>query len=74
MKFFTGMSERCEGVPLSFLMTIQALDPKPLKYSSSSLRRFTGKIKRGSQKFRTLLTREDDFIDDARVMESYTTQ
>ena len=62
IKFVTGMSERCEGVQLSFPMTIPALDPKPLKYSSSSLRTFTGKIKRGSQKFRALLTR-----DDARV-------
>ena len=67
MKFVTGMSERCEGVKLSFPMTIPALDPKPLKYSSSSLRTFTSKIKRGSQKFRALLTREDDFIDDARL-------
>ena len=55
------MSERCEGVPIYFPMTI------PLKYSSSSLRTFTGKIKRGSQKCRALLTRDDDFIDDARV-------
>ena len=67
MKFVTGMSERCEGVALSFPMTIPALDPKPLKYYSSSLRTFTSKIKKGSQKFRALLTRDVDFIDDARV-------
>ena len=48
-------------------MTIPALDPKPVKYSSSSLRTFTGKIKKGSQKFRALLTRDDDFIGDAKV-------
>ena len=67
------MSERCEGVQLSFPMTNPALDPKPLKYSSSSLRTFTGKIKRGSQKFRALLTRDDDFIDDARVQSQRAT-
>ena len=67
MQFVTGMSERCEGVKLSFPMTIPALDTKPLKYSSSSLRTFTGKIIRGSQKFRAILTRKDDFIDDASV-------
>ena len=48
-------------------MTIAALDPKPLKYSSSSLRTFTGKIKNGSRRFRALLTREDDFLDEAKV-------
>jgi hypothetical protein len=67
MKFVTGMNKRCEGVPLSFPMTIPALDPKPLKYSSSSRRTFTGKIKKDSHKCRALLTRYDDFIDDAEV-------
>ena len=66
------MREQCEGVNLTFPMTIPALDPKPLKYSSSSLRTFTGKIKKGSQKFHALLTREDDFLDE--TMESYTPQ
>ena len=37
IKLVTGMSERFEGVQLSFSMTIPALDQKPLKYSSSSL-------------------------------------
>ena len=67
VKFITGMREQCEGVNLTFPMTIPALDPKPLKYSSSSLRTFTGKIKKGSQKFRALLTREDDFKDETKV-------
>ena len=67
MKFVTGMQERCEGVPLSFPMTIPALDSKPLKYSSSSLRTFTGKIKKGSQKFRAVLTRHADFIDEPKL-------
>jgi hypothetical protein len=48
-------------------VTIPALDPKPVKYSSSSLRTFTGRIKKGSQKCRALLTRDDDFIGDAKV-------
>ena len=67
MKFVTGMQERYEGVPLSFPMTIPALDTKPLKYSSSSLRTFTGKIKKGSQKFRAILTRNADFIDETKL-------
>ena len=54
MKFVTGMSERCEGVALSFPMTIPALDPKPLKYSSSSLRTFTSKIKKRQPKIQGL--------------------
>ena len=61
------MKEQNEGVNLSFPMTVPALDPKPYNYSSLSLRTFTEKIKKGSQKFRALLTREDDFLDEAKV-------
>ena len=34
---------------MSFSMTIPALNTKPTMYSSSTLRTFTGKIKKGSQ-------------------------
>ena len=67
LKFVTGMKEQNEGVRLSFPMTIPALDPEPFKYSSSSLRTFTGKIKQGSQKFCSILTRDDDFLDETKV-------
>ena len=49
LKFVTGMKEQNEGVRLSFPLTIPALDPKPFKYSSSSLRTFSRKIKKVSQ-------------------------
>ena len=48
-------------------MTIPALDPKQKKFSSSTLRTFTGKIKKGSPKFWAFLTRHDNFLDEARV-------
>ena len=69
----TGMKEQSEEVNPYFPMIITALDPKPTKYSSSTLRTFTGKIKKGSQKFRALLTREDDFMDEARIYVWWTT-
>ena len=69
LKFVTGMKEQNEGVRLSFPMTIPALDLKPFKYSSSSLRTFTGKIK----KCMSLLTREDDFLDETKVQSWKTT-
>ena len=49
----------CTSGIFSFPMTIPALDPKPTKYSSSTLRTFKEKINKGSQEFRTLLTREE---------------
>ena len=67
LKFVTGMKEQNEGVRLSFPMTIPVLDPKPFKYSPSSIRIFNGKIKKGSQKFHALLTRDDDCLDETKV-------
>ena len=67
LKFVTGLRGQSEGVPSSFTMTIPALDLKPNIFSSSSMRTFTGKIKKGSSKFWAFLTRHDNFLDEARV-------
>ena len=67
MKFILGMREKVEGVEIVFPMTIPATTPNPPKYSSSTIGTLTSKIRKGSEKFRQILTRDCDFLTTART-------
>ena len=67
MKFVMGMKEQMEGVALVFPMTIPTVTSNPPRNFSSTLKTLTSKIKKGSQKYRLILTRENDFITPARI-------
>ena len=48
-------------------MTLPTLNPTPPKHSSSTLKALTSKIDKGSQKYRQILTKSDDFVTEGRL-------
>jgi hypothetical protein len=65
LKFVTGEGETFEGVTKVFPNTIPILHPNPTRFSTR--RAFMAKIKKGSQRIRKHLTRNDDFISPTKI-------
>ena len=54
-------------VPTLFPLTRMDLDGNPIKYSSSSVRNMTMKIKKGSKPFRKIFEKTHDFLTEERL-------
>ena len=66
LKFMTksilGSGEKSNGQLKTFPNTIPLMNPKPPKYSSSTLENLVNKTIKGSKNFRKILSRGKDFI------------
>ena len=62
LKYVLGQGTHYDGIKNVFGNTAPLLYPNPTKYSSSNVTNLMDKIKKGSNKFRKVLTRNQDFI------------
>ena len=66
-KYIIGNGTHHGGVKKVFGNTAPLLYPTPTMYSSSNVTNLMGKIKKGSQKLRKVLTRNQDFVTNSRL-------
>ena len=66
-KYIYGNGTYHDGVKKVFCNTAPLLYPTPTRYTSSNVSNPMGKIKKASQKFRKLLTRNKYFITNSRL-------
>ena len=66
-KYILGQGSHYDGVKRVFGDTALLLYPNPPRYSSSNISNLMGKIKKGSQKFRKVLTKNQDFNTNSKL-------